>query len=108
MTEQEFSELMALMDNLWGGLDEGLEHGYRWLGVPDADYDLALAVVRDLALGKDRRPQDMPFLPKAPEFTTHLAKATRIRDRVARAMTRLRAQLGAGDQPPTLTPGGTP
>lgn len=105
MTDREFGELMALMDNLWGGLDEGLEAGYRWLGVPDADYVLAQEIVRDLALGRGRRAKDMPFLPKGPEFMQHLAKATRIRTQVTRAMARLNARIGAAPDQPQLTQG---
>jgi hypothetical protein len=100
MTDREFGELMATIDNLWGGLDDGLEAGYAWLlDIPEEDYELCLSVVRQLADGVDRAPNDLPFVPKAPEFKRRLDKVKRQIANQRRMSARLRRLMGAGDQP---------
>lgn len=100
MTAAEFTNLIVLLDNVWGGVDEGREAGYRLL-LCDEDYELVAEVVGVLAR------EDRVWLPKGPEIAARVdrLKRQRANDRRIRArLAQINHELTAGDQPQPALP----
>jgi len=70
------SEIVAVIDNVWGGLDEGLEAGYRWV-LEEHPAETVAQAVREMAN------EDRPWRPKAPEIAArvHRLLAVQVNDR---------------------------
>jgi hypothetical protein len=90
MTDEEFTQLFMVLDQVWGGVDEGREQGYRWVL---ASYDSAVVVEVVAAMARE----DRPWLPKAPEIA---ARCDRILARhandahIAQLFLRMKKRLG--------------
>lgn len=97
MTGQEFTQMFVVLDAIWGGLDEGLELGYRHV-LADYPCEVVTAAVNQLAQGRGRRPEDARWLPRPPEIAL-LAQRLMREQRALTHLQQLRARIARALEP---------
>lgn len=109
MTDDELDKIILILDTTWGGgLDGEREEGYRWV-LGTLDSQLVLRAVTEFAHGQHRQPQEIKWLPRAPEIAARVHQLEREAATEARMQTLLahlerreleatrRLELAAGD-----------
>ena len=100
MTGREVRQLCVVLDQVWGGVDEGRAEGYRFV-LADLDASDVSSAVREMML------EDRAWLPKAPEIAAralHVQRERLTRERIPRRL----AQLTAVESHPALPERATP
>lgn len=98
MTGHGITAMCVLLDNVFGGVDEGMEAGYRY-ALEDFDDDVIKQVVDEFIRGEHRRPEDVKWLPKAPEIAARARQILREQGndrRIKGLLAGIRRQLESG------------